>query len=157
PRERRGCRCAVRRRRCRAGGRCSREGYDRAWAAPDRREAYRISSALGRRQTTLKVRRQRLRQVSKNIGARTWRLSDRTRVRFGAHGFDQFGEGFRAEVAFAAVAEADGAGFRFFGADDEHVGNFLELGVADFGGQLFVAVIEMDTDAVVLQGFEYVL
>jgi len=48
--------------------------------------------------------------------------------------FNDFGEGLGAKVAFGAMADGDGAGFGFFCADDEHVGNFLHLGVADFGG-----------------------
>src|SRR6266478_5373748 len=71
--------------------------------------------------------------------------------------FDEFGEGLGAEVAFAAMADGDGAGFGFLGADDQHVGNFLELRVADFGGQLFVAVIEVDANIVALQSFGDVL
>ena len=81
------------------------------------------------------------------------KLLNATGVGFGAQGFDQFGEGFGAEVSFATVADAYAAGFGFLGTDDEHVGNFLELRVADFGGQLFVAVVEMDADAVVFQCF----
>src|SRR6266849_10781869 len=46
--------------------------------------------------------------------------------------FDEFGERLGAEVAFAAMADGDGAGFSFLGPDHKHVGNFLELGVADF-------------------------
>src|SRR6266403_226084 len=67
--------------------------------------------------------------------------------------FDEFGEGLGAEVAFAAMADGDGAGFGFLGADDEHVGNLLHLRVADFCGQLFVAVVEMDAKIVALQSF----
>ena len=70
---------------------------------------------------------------------------------------DDFGEGLGAEVAFAAMADGDGAGFGFFCADDEHVGNFLELGVADFCGELFVAVVEMNADVVALESFGDVL
>src|SRR5579863_3343224 len=55
------------------------------------------------------------------------------------------------------MAYGDGAGFGFFCADDEHVGNFLELGVADFGRELFVAVVEMDANVVALQSFGGVL
>ncbi len=70
---------------------------------------------------------------------------------------DDFGEGLGALVAFAAMADGDGAGFGFFCADDEHVGNFLELGVADFGRELFVAVVEMDANVVALESFGDVL
>src|SRR5260370_17304344 len=55
------------------------------------------------------------------------------------------------------MADGDGAGFGFSCADHEHVGNFLHLRVADFGWELFVAVVEMDTDAVALESFGYVL
>ena len=70
---------------------------------------------------------------------------------------DDIGEGAWAEVALAAMADADGAGLGFLGADDEHVGNFLHLRVAYFRGQLFVAVVEMHANAVVLQRFVNVL
>src|SRR6266852_4524751 len=72
------------------------------------------------------------------------------RVAFALEGFDEFGEGLGAQVALAAVADGDGASFGFLGADDQHVGNFLELRVADFGGQLFVAVVEMHAEIVAL-------
>src|SRR5229473_3197694 len=81
----------------------------------------------------------------------------RAGVDFALEGFDKFGEGLGAEVAFAAMANGDGAGFGFLGADDQHVGNFLELRVADFGGQLFVAVVEMRAEIVALQSFSDVL
>src|SRR6266404_1838827 len=67
--------------------------------------------------------------------------------------FDEFGEGLGAEVAFAAVADGDGAGFGFLGADDQHVGNFLHLRVANLGGKFFVTVVEMDADIVTLESF----
>ena len=38
-------------------------------------------------------------------------------------------------------------GFGFLAANDEHVGNFLHLRVANFGLQLFVAVVEMRAEA----------
>ena len=66
---------------------------------------------------------------------------------------DDIGEGLGAEVAFAAMADGDGACFGFFGADNEHVGDFLELGVADFRGELFVAIVEMDAKVVALEIF----
>src|SRR6266581_6413817 len=52
---------------------------------------------------------------------------------------DDLGERLGAEVALGTVADGGRAGFGFLGADDQHVGNFLELRVADFRGQLFVA------------------
>src|SRR5712692_4040235 len=55
------------------------------------------------------------------------------------------------------MADGDGAGFGFLGADYEHVRNFLELRVADFCGQLFVAVVEVHTEIVALQSFGDVL
>ena len=55
------------------------------------------------------------------------------------------------------MAHGDGAGFGFFGADDEHVGNFLELGVANFRGEFFVTVVEMDAGVVALQSVRDVL
>jgi hypothetical protein len=70
---------------------------------------------------------------------------------------DDLGDGARALIALGAVADADGAGFGFLRADYEHVGNLLHLGVADFRGQLFVAVVEVHADAVALQSFVNVL
>src|ERR1700722_1413286 len=64
---------------------------------------------------------------------------------------DELLDGARAKVALRAVAHADRAGFRFSSAYDEHVGDFFDLGVADFGLQLFVTVVEMDADACILQ------
>jgi len=45
-------------------------------------------------------------------------------IDFALERFDDFGEGLGAEVAFAAMADGDGAGFGFLRADDEHVGIF---------------------------------
>src|ERR1700726_1361046 len=70
---------------------------------------------------------------------------------------DDVREGFGAEVAVAAVAYGDGAGFGFFCANDEHVRDFLHLRVADLGRQFFVAVVEMDANAVSLERFSDVL
>ena len=47
-----------------------------------------------------------------------WALGNGTRVGFLAKGVDQFGQGPGALIAFAAVADADGASFGFFGADN---------------------------------------
>ena len=66
---------------------------------------------------------------------------------------DDVGDGAWAEVALAAMAHADGTGLGFLGTDDEHVGNFLHLRVADLCGQFFVAVVEVNANAVVLQRF----
>src|SRR5258706_3893034 len=68
-----------------------------------------------------------------------------------------FGERLGAEVTFAAVAYGDGAGFGLFWADDEHVRDFLHLRVADLGGEVFVAIVEMDANVVVLYRFRDVL
>src|SRR5882724_7365456 len=84
-------------------------------------------------------------------------LSDCAGIGFGAQGFNQIGKRLGAEVAFAAVAKAGSAGFGLFGADHEHVGNFLELRVANFCRELFVAVVEMHADAVILEHFVNVL
>src|SRR5882762_1283074 len=80
-----------------------------------------------------------------------------TRIDFLLQGRDYLGEGLGAEVAFAAVADGDGAGFGFFCADYQHVRNFLHLRVADLGGEFFVAVVEMDADVVTLESFGDVL
>src|SRR6266702_1462155 len=78
-------------------------------------------------------------------------------VNFALERFDDFGEGLGAEVALGAVADGDGASFGFFGTDDEHVGNFLELRIADFRRQLFVTIVKMDAQIVALQSFGDVL
>src|SRR5260370_13594229 len=75
------------------------------------------------------------------------------RVDFVLERFDDFGEGLGAEVAFAAMADGDGASFGFLGANHQHVGNFLELRVADFCRQLFVTIVKMDAQIVALQSF----
>ena len=64
---------------------------------------------------------------------------------------NNFGERLGALIAFAAMADGNSAGFRFFRTDHEHVGNFLELRVANFGGQLFVAVVEVSANAVAFE------
>src|SRR5260370_16775467 len=64
---------------------------------------------------------------------------------------DYFGERLGAEVALAAVAYGNGAGFGFFCSDHQHVRNFLHLRVANLGGQLFVAIVQMDADAMALK------
>ena len=53
----------------------------------------------------------------------------------------------RAEVAFAVVADRNGARFGFLAAHDGHVGNFLHFRVANLGLQFFVAVVEMRAKA----------
>src|SRR6266436_4150074 len=77
----------------------------------------------------------------------------RAGVDFALKSFDDFGEGLGAEVALAAVADGDGASFGFLCANHQHVGNLLELRVADFRRQLFVAVVEVHTEVVALQSF----
>jgi len=70
---------------------------------------------------------------------------------------NNFGEWLGTEVAPAAMADGDGAGFGFFCPNDEHVRNFLELGVTDFCRELFVAVVKMDTNVMALESFGDVL
>src|SRR6266581_9283036 len=75
------------------------------------------------------------------------------RVNFALERFDDFGEGLGAEVALAAMADGDGASFGFLCANHQHVGNLLELRVADFCRQLFVTIVKMDAEVVALQSF----
>ena len=56
-------------------------------------------------------------------------------------------EGAGALVALGAVADGYCAGLGFFAADYQHVGDFLELSVADFGLHFFVALVEFDANA----------
>src|SRR5882762_840052 len=60
---------------------------------------------------------------------------------------EKFRQGPRAEVALALVADRDRSRLGLLGADDEHVGNLLELRVADLGLQLLVAVVEVRAEA----------
>src|ERR1700687_2003809 len=70
---------------------------------------------------------------------------------------DEIGQRLGPEGAFAAMGDRDGAGFRFFAADYQHVWDFLHLGVADFRRELFVAVVEMHAHVVTFEGFGDVL
>src|SRR5690349_7140260 len=64
---------------------------------------------------------------------------------------DNFGERFGSLVAFRAMADGHGSGFGFLRAYDAHVRDLLELRVADFRRQLFVAIVEMRTKMVALE------
>src|SRR5260370_35886316 len=75
------------------------------------------------------------------------------RVAFALEGFDDFGEGLGTEVALAAMADGDGASFGFLGANHQHVGNLLELRVADFLPQVVVAILKLDRSVVGREGF----
>gem|GEM_PF-5261364 len=56
-------------------------------------------------------------------------------------------------VAIEAGADGDFAFFRFLGADDEHVGNLIELGPADLGAELFSGEVGGGSDTF---GFEFI-
>src|SRR5882757_1490836 len=90
-------------------------------------------------------------------GSHLGTLASCTRIVFLLESGDYLGEGLGAEVAFAAVADGDGAGLGLFCADYQHVWNFLHLRVADLGGEFFVAVVEMDANIVALESFGDVL
>src|SRR5882757_2154066 len=90
-------------------------------------------------------------------GSHLGTLASCTRIVFLLESGDYLGEGLGAEVAFAAVADGDGAGFGFFCSDYQHVWNFLHLCVADLGGKFFVTVVEMDANIVALESFGDVL
>src|SRR5271156_203279 len=94
---------------------------------------------------------------SSAIGLSDAGLEDLAGIDFGAEVGDELVERARAQVAFRAVANGDGAGFGFLAADDQHVGNFFELGVANFGLQLFVAVVQMRTEARSFQFLRHLL
>src|SRR5712692_11234802 len=66
---------------------------------------------------------------------------------FLAQGDEKVLEGLGAEVALAAVAHRDRASIGFLAADHEHVGHLLELCVADFSLQFFVAVVQVRAEA----------
>src|SRR5205814_4262952 len=85
---------------------------------------------------------------------------------FGLEFFDGGGQRHGAFVAFDAVANGDGAGFGVFGADDEHVRDELQLGIADFGAEFFGPIVagdaqpsrfqfRLDTAAVLFALFAY--
>src|SRR6204780_4927854 len=78
-------------------------------------------------------------------------LEDLAGIDFGAEVGDELVEWARAQVALRAVAHGDGTGLGFLAADDQHVGNLFELGVAGFGLQLFVAIVQMRAEARVFQ------
>src|SRR5690348_261918 len=60
---------------------------------------------------------------------------------------DELIERARTQVAFSAMPHRHSAGVGFFSAEDQHVGNFLELRVADFGLQFFVAIVQVNAEA----------
>src|ERR1700722_7250791 len=74
-------------------------------------------------------------------------LSDCAAIDFLFQVGEELVEGAGALVAFGAVADGYCAGFGFFAADYEHVGDFLQLGVADFSLHFFVALVEFDANA----------
>lgn len=73
-------------------------------------------------------------------------------VAFATEAIDDGLEGNGALVAFSADAEGDGTRLGLTVADDEHVGDFSELGVADLGVHSFVAVVDFDAEAVGTEG-----
>src|SRR5260370_32235946 len=77
--------------------------------------------------------------------------SNRASINLFAQVGEKFREWPRAEIAFALLAHGNGARFGFFAPDDQHVGNFQELRIANFRLQLFVAVVEMRAESGVLQ------
>ncbi len=61
--------------------------------------------------------------------------------------------GIEPEIAFHPIADGYRAGIAVAFADDEHVGDQLHLGVADFGVELFTAVVAGDAEAGVAEQF----
>src|SRR4029077_20463950 len=78
-------------------------------------------------------------------------LADRLGIHFGTQIGDELRDGARAEVTFGTVTDGNGACFSFLAADDEHVGYFLQLRVADLRLEFFVAVVEMDAETRVFE------
>ena len=60
---------------------------------------------------------------------------------------EEFLECHCAHVAFGTLADGERAVLGLFRADYEHVGDFLELRVADFFAELFIARVYLDADA----------
>ena len=63
----------------------------------------------------------------------------------------RFGARFRAEIAFAMDADADGVGFHVAFPDYEHGVHFHLLGALDFPVDLVVALVDFRADLVTAQ------
>src|SRR5277367_1628049 len=85
------------------------------------------------------------------ILSRDLALQNGASINLGLEVRDELLHGTRAEIALGAMPHADRARLGFSSSEDEHVGDFLQLGVANFRLQLLVAVVEMDAEAGVLQ------
>src|ERR1700721_3938227 len=72
---------------------------------------------------------------------------DRSGIDFLFQVDEELVQGAGALVAFGAVADGYCASFGFFAADYQHVGDFLQLRVADFGLHFFVALVEFNSNA----------
>ncbi len=74
-------------------------------------------------------------------------MADGAGIGFVLEAGEGLGEGEGALVAVEAVSVADLLGFGFLGADNEHGGDFFELGVADLGPDFFGAGVERGAEA----------
>ena len=68
---------------------------------------------------------------------------------------DELVERARAQVSFRTMPHSDAASFGFLAANDQHVRNFLDLGVANFCLQLFVTVVQMNAEASIFKMLGY--
>lgn len=66
---------------------------------------------------------------------------------------NEFINSHRSHLAFAAAADGHRTIRSFLFTDNEHIGNFLDLTFADLVANLFIAVVEVGTDA---KGFHLV-
>ena len=73
-------------------------------------------------------------------------LCDRSRINFLFQVGEELVEGAGALVALGAVADGYCAGLDFLAADYQHVGDFLQLRVADFCLHFFITVVEFDAN-----------
>src|SRR5215469_10070453 len=104
----------------------------RCWA-----NAIRTTSSISSGFTATKAASRGLRETKRGCSA------DRSRVRFGAEVGDKLLQRPRAQIALRPVPHRHCARFRFLPADNQHVGDLLDLRVADFRLQLLIPVVEM--------------
>ena len=60
---------------------------------------------------------------------------------------NKIGDAHRADIALTALSDADCAALDLFLADDEHVGNLVELSLTDFVAYLLAAGVNADSES----------
>jgi len=74
-------------------------------------------------------------------------LRSPARLDFGAEFGEKFCQRLRPNVALTVMPHGNAARLGFFAAHHGHVGNFLQLRIADLGLQFFVAIIERGAES----------